>query len=94
MQPQVAILHMQAGTDARATDSRMAPMRRPAPSPNRVMVQQHLSDVLTIIDLNWRQVCLRQGCTLVTTYKCTLGLVWGFGTTGEKSGCHRLWGGL
>lgn len=94
MQPLVAFLHMSAGSGAYATDTGMAPMPRPIPSPKRVMVPRHFSKMLTITSLDWSEVCLRQGCTLLATYKCTLGHVGGFGNTGETSGYHWQFGGL
>lgn len=91
MQPMVAISHMPAMPAPAQPDTGMPPMprfARPAPSPKHVMVQQHISDSLTITCLDWSQVCLRQGCTLLATYKCTLCpflvQVGGLRTTGEK----------
>ena len=97
MQPKVASLHMPVLTGLDAADTGMAPMphpSRPTPCPKQVMVHPHISETLTITLLNCRQVCLRQGCTLLATYKCTLGQFGGFGTTGEKLGSDGMSGGL
>ena len=75
MQPMVAISYPPAGPMPAAIDTESwQPIRchRPAEFLKAVMVQSPISDLLTIIRLEWSQLCLRQGCTLLATYKCTL----------------------
>lgn len=75
MQPSVAVSHLPATPVSGVTDPTGAVAfhrARPMPCPKAVMVQHHISDSLTITSLDWSQVCLRQGCTLLATYKCTL----------------------
>lgn len=94
MQPWVAFSHMPAWRKPRTTDTGMAAMPRPARLPKLVMAPQAVSKSLTITFINLDQRCLRQGCTLLATYKCTFGQVGGFGLAGEKLGRHRFAGGL
>lgn len=71
----VAILYPPASPVPAAIDTgRWQPRRchRPAAFLKAIMVQSPISDFLTITRLEWSQLCLRQGCTLLATYKCTL----------------------
>lgn len=51
--------------------SRPAQPDRAGP-PKSGMVPRYISEKLTMPPLQWSQECLRQGCTLLATYKCTL----------------------
>lgn len=96
MQPGVAFLDPPIGLARAQMDAgRAAIMRRPRPNlcSKAVMVQSYISKSLTITSLDWGQVCLRQGCTLLATYKCTLGQVWGLRTEGEKLASEWISGG-
>lgn len=96
MQPMVAVLHMPAMPERGETDIATVSLPRsvrPIRCPKVIMVPLHISVFLTIMTLDLSQVCLRQGCTLLATYKCTLGQVWGLRTEGEKSASEWISGG-
>lgn len=75
MQPVVAQSHKQAmlaarrGTPATGTVPHPA---RPSVAPNTAMSAPLISEKLTMAAVYCSQECLRQGCTLLATYKCTL----------------------
>lgn len=75
MQLAVAQRHMPATPGGVATDTGMASMprfTRPTSRPKVIMGSRHISDFLTMMAVYCSQECLRQGCTLLATYKCTL----------------------
>lgn len=91
MQLVVAQRHMPATPGGVATDAGMAPMpysTRPTGRPKARMVPPHISEILTMRTVYYSQECLRQGCTLLATYKCTLppflAIVRGLRTNVEK----------
>ena len=75
MQLAVAMRHMPAMPGGVATDTGMASMPRsirPTREPKIIMVPLNISEKLTMMAVYCSQECLRQGCTLLATYKCTL----------------------
>jgi hypothetical protein len=77
MQPAVARSHMPATPGGVAADTGMVSMphsKRPTRGPKTAMVPPCISEKLTIAAVYCCQECLRQGCTLLATYKCTLPL--------------------
>jgi len=75
MQPVVARSQMPATPEGVAADTGMASMprcKRPTSGPNAIMFSLNISEKLTMMTVCCSQECLRQGCTLLATYKCTL----------------------
>lgn len=75
MQPVVAQSPMPATPGGIAADTGMVFMlacKGPSSRPSAIMVQLHISEKLTMMAVYCSQECLRQGCTLLATYKCTL----------------------
>ena len=81
MQPVVARSPMPATPGGVAADTGMVSMpacKGPSSRPSAIMVPLHISEKLTMMAVYCSQECLRQGCTLLATYKCTLPCLFNF----------------
>lgn len=75
MQLKVAAPHMPASGNAPRNQPGVTSTpgwSRPLAGQKPGMVPRYISEKLTMLLLQWSQECLRQGCTLLATYKCTL----------------------